>query len=84
MPSKKVLYQCKYCGEVFFNFDECETHEKNHIKEYDEADTAEIVKELRNLKENAYSWHIGYQICGIPVQNFMNLLEEAARRLEEK
>ena len=48
------------------------------------AAEAEIVKELRNLKENAYSWHIGYQICGIPVQNFMNLLEEAARRLEEK
>ena len=32
MPSKKVFYECKYCGEVFSNFDECETHEKNHIK----------------------------------------------------
>ena len=78
------MYECKYCGEVFSNFDECEVHEKHHIKEYDEADTSEIIKELRNLGENAYGWHIGYQICGIPVRNFTNLLEEAARRLEEK
>lgn len=83
MANKKVIYACDYCGKEYGNFDECEKHEKTHIRSYKDADTNEIVNALRELGENAYGYHIGSMVIGMPVSNFESLLNEAAKRLEE-
>ena len=82
MPSKRVVYECKYCGKDFAIWDECEEHEKSHLRDYHQAKTKEVVETLRYLGERAYDYHVGNMICGIPVRNFSNLMEEVARRLE--
>ena len=46
MPSKRVVYECKYCGKDFEIWDECEEHEKSHLRNYRQADTNEIIREL--------------------------------------
>lgn len=84
MPSKKVIYECKYCGKEYSDYDECEDHEKTHISNFNDADTEEITQKLRELGESAYGYHIGNMVMGMPVRNFENLMNETARRLEEK
>lgn len=83
MPSKKVMYECKYCGEEYQNYDECEEHEKSHIRNYEDADTEEIIDALKRVSECAYGYHIGGMVMGMPITNFEGLLTEAAKRLEE-
>lgn len=85
MPSKivRVLYECKYCGKEFEFWDECNEHEQSHIRDYKQADTQEIIEELKQLGERAYSYHVGYLTVGIPPSNFESLMVEAAKRLEE-
>ena len=83
MPSKRVVYECKYCGKKFSFWDECDEHEQSHIRDYQNADTEEIVEELKQLGERAYSYHVGNLTVGIPSRNFESLMNEAAKRLEE-
>lgn len=83
MPSKKIIYKCKYCDVEFDVFEECVEHEKSHIRNFREADTQDIIDQLRQIGENAYGYHIGYEILGIPVSNFESLMNEAAKRLED-
>ena len=59
MPSKKIVYECKYCRKEFTDYDECEEHEHTHICAYDEVDNVRIAKELRLLGEIASGYHIG-------------------------
>lgn len=47
------------------------------------ADTNEIIRELKWLSDHAYGYHVGNLVVGIPVSNFENLMDEAAKRLEE-
>lgn len=83
MPSKKVMYECKYCGKEYSNYDECERHEKSHVLIFDNTNTKEIAQKLRELGESAYGYHIGNMVMGMPVRSFENLMDEAARRLEK-
>lgn len=83
MPGKKVMYECKYCGEEYQNYDECEEHEKSHIRNYEDVGTKEIIDALKRMSECAYGYHIGEMVMGMPVTNFENLMTEAAKRLEE-
>ena len=62
----------------------CEGHEKSHLRDYRQADTPEIIEELKQLGERAYSYHIGNLTVGIPTRNFESLMDEAAKRLEGK
>lgn len=82
MPSKKVIYECKYCGKEFADFDECKEHEESHIYNYENASTEEIIDALKQLGESAYGYHIGEMTMGLPVKNFENLMKEAAKRLD--
>ena len=84
MPSKRVVYECKYCGKDFAIWDECEEHEKSHLRDYHQADTNEIIRELKWLGDHAYGYHVGNMVVGIPASNFENLMDEAAKRLEGK
>ena len=84
MPSKRVVYECKYCGKDFAIWGECEEHEKSHLRDYRQADTNEIIRELKWLSDHAYGYHVGNLVGGIPVSNFENLMDEAAKRLEGK
>lgn len=34
MPSKKVIYECKYCGKQYHDYEECEACEKSHLCDY--------------------------------------------------
>ena len=86
MPSKKVMYECKYCGKEFAgldSWDECEEHEKSHLRNYQQEDTDEIIQVLRHLGEIAYGYHVGNMVFDMPVRNFESLMDEAAKRLEE-
>ena len=84
MPSKKVMYECKYCGKEYLDYDECKEHEETHVLNFDNVDTKEIVQRLRELGESAYVYHVGNRVMGITTKNFENLMTEAARRLEEQ
>lgn len=84
MPSKKVVYECKYCCKEFTDYDECEEHEHTHVLEYGELDNADIAKKLRLLGEIASGYHIGNIVMGMPLTNYENLMKEAADRLEKK
>ncbi len=84
MPSKKIMYECKYCGKEYSDYDECKEHEETHVLNFDNVDTKEIVQRLRELGESAYGYHVGNRVLGIPAKNFENLMTEAARRLEEQ
>ena len=80
MPRKKIMYECKYCGKEYSDYDECEKHEKMHIL----ADTKKIVQELKGRGETADGYYVGNRVLGMPNKNFKNLMTEAARRLEEQ
>lgn len=84
MPSKKIVYECKYCCLEFSDYNECEEHEQTHICAYDKVDNAGIAKELRNVGESATAYHIHNIVMGRPLTNFKNLMKEAADRLEKK
>lgn len=84
MPSKKVVYECKYCRKEFTDYDECEEHEHTHICAYDEMDNARIAEKLRLLGESARDYHICDTVMGMPLTNYKNLMKEAADRLERK
>lgn len=84
MLNKRVVYECKYCGKDFAIWDECEEHEKSHLRDYRQADTNEIIRELKWLSDHAYGYHVGNLVVGIPVSNFGNLMDEVAKRLEGK
>ena len=84
MPSKRVVYECKYCGKDFAIWDECEEHEKSHLRNYQQEDTDEIIQVLRHLGEIAYGYHRGHMVFDMPVSNFESLMDEAAKRLEGK
>jgi hypothetical protein len=84
MPSKKTVYECKYCRKEFTDYDECEEHEHTHICAYDEVDNERITKELRLLGEIASGYHIGGMVMSMPLKNYENLMEEAANRLEKR
>lgn len=62
MPSKKIMYECKYCGKGYSDYDECNEHEKTHISNFDNADTKEITQKLRELGESAYGYHVGNMV----------------------
>lgn len=83
MPNKRVTYECKYCGEEFPNWDECEEHEYTHLCNYSNKDTKVVIELLRQLSENAYDYRIGDLVFGMPISNFESLMNEAAKRLEE-
>lgn len=84
MPSKRVTYECKYCGKEFVGWDECEEHEKSHLRNYQQEDTDEIIRALRHLGGIAYGYHMGHMVFDMPVSNFESLMDEAAKRLEEE
>jgi hypothetical protein len=84
MPSKKVIYECKYCGKAYSYYDECDECEKSHLRDFSKADTQEIVEELRLIGAIACGYHIGYTVMGMPLSNFESLITEAAKRLETK
>ena len=84
MPSKKIVYECKYCRKEFTDYDECGEHEHTHICAYDEVDNVRIAKELRLLGEIASGYHIGGMVMGMPLKNYENLMEEAANRLGKR
>lgn len=84
MPSKKVVYECKYCRKEFTDYDECEEHEHTHICTYDEMDNVRIAEKLRLLGESARGYHICDTVMGMPLTNYKNLMKEAADRLEKK
>lgn len=84
MPSKKILYECKYCGKEYADFEECAEHEESHLRNYSIKDTKEIVDTLRQLSESAWGWYVGGKIAGIPVSNFVSLMNESADRLEKQ
>ena len=71
MPSKKVVYECKYCRKEFTDYDECEEHVR-------------IAEKLRLLGESARGYHICDTVMGMPLTNYKNLMKEAADRLEKK
>lgn len=83
MPSKRVVYECKYCGKEFPLWDECDEHEQSHLCNYSQVDTKEIIQVLKWLSDHAYGYHVGNMVVGIPVSNFESLMDEAAKRLEE-
>ena len=84
MPSKKITYTCKYCGKEYSDYEECREHEDGHISDYSDIDTKEIAQKLREVGEAAYGYHIGDMVMGMPVRNFENLMDEAAKRLEKQ
>ena len=83
MPNKRVTYECKYCGKEFVGWDECEEHEKSHLRNYQQEDTEEIIRTCRALGEIAYGYHMGHMVFDMPVSNFESLMEATAKRLEE-
>lgn len=59
MPSKKIVYECKYCRKEFTDYDECEEHEHTHICAYDEVDNVRIAIIRRDCKRLSH-WGYGY------------------------
>ena len=82
MPSRKIVYDCKYCGKECTDIEECTEHEKSHILDYGDANTQEIIDTLRQLSERVQGYHIGNNVIGIPIRNFETLMYETAKRLE--
>lgn len=81
MPRKKVIYECKYCGREYGDWEVCHRCEKSHIKKYSDADIEEVVSDLIRVGERAHEYHIGGQVLGMPVVSFENLINEAVKRL---
>lgn len=82
MPHKKVIYECKYCGKEYQDYEECETCEKSHLCDYSDASTIEMINTLKQIHERAYGYHINGMVFGMPITNFKNLLSETIKRLE--
>lgn len=85
MPNRRLVYKCtcEYCDKIFWSLDECEEHEKSHLRDYQQEDTDEIILTLRHLGEIAYRYHRGHMVFDMPVSNFESLMEATAKRLEE-
>ena len=83
MPSKKIVYECKYCCKEYDSYEDCEECEKSHLRDFSEVDTQEIIAELRRLSEIASGYHIGYNVMNMPLGNFESLMEVTADRLED-
>lgn len=82
--NKKTCYECEFCRKSFDTEEECEEHEKSHIRDYSEASNAEIIEELNYLDSVAYSYRFGNKVMGMPIESFENLMDEAARRLSDE
>lgn len=54
MPHKKVIYECKYCGKEYRDYEECETCEKSYLCDYSNASTIEIIDALKQIRERAF------------------------------
>ena len=82
--NKITHYTCDFCEMEFDTEEECKEHEKSHVRDYSEVSNAEIVEELNYLREFAYYYRIGNKVMGMPIDNFKNLMDEAARRLRDE
>lgn len=81
--NKKTWYECEFCGVSFDTEEECEEHEKPHVKIYSGSSNEEIAKELDALGTAAYFYRFGSKVMGRPAGSFENLMGEAAKRLRE-
>lgn len=67
MPHKKVIYECKYCGKEYRDYEECETCEKSHLCDYSDASTIEIIDALKQIRERgiwiSYQWNGIWNAC---------------------
>lgn len=82
--NKKICYECEFCGESFETEEECEEHEKSHVRDYSEVSNAEIADALNYLREFACDYRICNKVRGMPIDSFKNLMREAARRLADE
>ena len=83
---RKVIsetYECEFCGLAFGTEAECECHEKTHLCDYKHMSNKMIADALYNLSKCAYIYRMGSTVMGVPISNFQNLLDEAAKRLME-
>ena len=80
---KRVQYECEFCEQSFDTKEECDEHEKTHIRNYEEANNEEIADLLEQLSAAAYGYRFGETVMGIPRRNFENALSEAAKRLRK-
>ena len=81
--NKKMVFACEYCGLEFDNEADCEEHEKTHIEDYSESSNEDVTKELDRLSLIAYGYRIGNSVMGMPITEFENLMDEAAKRVRE-
>ena len=82
--NKITHHTCDFCEMEFDTEEECEEHEKSHIRDYSEVSNAEIVEELNYLGSVAYDYQIGNAVMGLPVGSFENLMDEVAKRLRDE
>ena len=81
---KSTIYVCEYCGKEFYTERECEQHEREyHTVSFENASTNEISDILLELADTAHGYHINGGVMGWPEVSFINLMEEAAKRLKE-
>lgn len=78
------IYKCEVCDMIFKNETDCKNHEETHMHYYKHAPNKTIADALYTLSDSAYGYGIGSTAMGIPISNFKSLLNEAAKRLEDK
>lgn len=78
------IYQCEFCSLTFESEADCKCHEKTHICNYKHASNKTIADALCALSNSAYGYRIDSTVMGIPISNFEDLLNEAAKRLKDE
>ncbi len=79
---KIVEYCCQYCEERFSSPEDCEEHEKTHMRDYTYATNEEIIGELQRISDVAWGYRIDRQILGMPYPNFQSLIKTIIDRIE--
>lgn len=81
--TKKEVYVCDLCGEVFFDRNEYAKHEEYHIYNFKDYSNDDLVHKLLSIGDSAYDFRFGDSVLGMHYQTFTNLMCEVAKRLGE-
>ena len=84
MPSKKVMYICKYCQKEYHDYDECARHENTHLHNIQTADAKKFndssispgslggkirrLRELRGFTQKELGIRSGFSISSADVR----------------
>ena len=78
---KMTSYLCDYCGAAFASEEVCREHEGTHTHDHSGWSDRELSDALAELADEAYTYQAFNMVCGLPLEDFSNLMTVAARRL---